>query len=568
MAPLRRAPRRHCFSQNGRRALYVLRRGTSGIDIDLRRVDIDQCPQRRNSTDVNIFAGSDKCKERTTKCVSVPGLGFRRGSYKCACLDGFYFPEPGPLRFYNGSVIEDEYEKKLQGLPSRYDELDMFECLPCAEGCATCEDGRPCLLTLNWAMRTSILSLAAVIIGILPFFVFFTVKYGEIKVVRAASPTLLRIIILGAFFIYSTTIVTYPEPNVATCTIRCWLREIGFSLSYGALMLKTWRISVIFRVRSAKAVKITDLDLLKRLGVLVAGFTALLGVRSLVAPPSVVMALSADGLKTRLCHTDWWDHAFSASNFCSFVWGIRLCIVVRKAPSEFNESKFISLTIYNEFLLTILLNISTLFLKSPANPDLLYIIFFLHNQLTITVLLVLIFGSKVYMVMKGQGRSEGATNSTLKASSAKFLSSKNSEQLGSNPTPTVAGTAGTIDFFKLTDGNVQNEMDKLTRYLEYLVTRGRPLGDPAAVAQLEAMLAAGRGHAAHVDRALQDGLGMVAPPSVDSMLTRVTGCLVTAVVGECAEPAGVREAQVQTCAVGRRCKRHSATQTVRTMACA
>ena len=36
-----------------------------------------------------------------------------------------------------------------------------------------------------------------------------------------------------------------------------------------------------------------------------------------------------------------------------------------------------------------------MFLKSPANPDLLYIIFFLHNQLTITVLLVLIFGSKV-----------------------------------------------------------------------------------------------------------------------------------------------------------------------------
>jgi len=40
------------------------------------------------------------------------------------------------------------------------------------------------------------------------------------------------------------------------------------------------------------------------------------------------------------------------------VWGIRLCIVVRKAPSEFNESKFISLAIYNEFLLSLFLNIS------------------------------------------------------------------------------------------------------------------------------------------------------------------------------------------------------------------
>jgi hypothetical protein len=45
-------------------------RGTSGIDIDLRRVDIDQCPQNNTSgvkQQMNIFAGTDKCKHRTTK---------------------------------------------------------------------------------------------------------------------------------------------------------------------------------------------------------------------------------------------------------------------------------------------------------------------------------------------------------------------------------------------------------------------------------------------------------------------------------------------------------------------
>ena len=35
------------------------------------------------------------------------------------------------------------------------------------------------------------------------------------------------------------------------------------------------------------------------------------------------------------------------------------------------------------------------FLQHPANPDLLYIIFFCHSQLTITILLCLIFASKV-----------------------------------------------------------------------------------------------------------------------------------------------------------------------------
>ena len=49
---------------------------------------------------------------------------------------------------------------------------------------------------------------------------------------------------------------------------------------------------------------------------------------------------------------------FSTVEMSFLVWGIRLCIVVRKAPSEFNESKFISMAIYNEFLLTLFLNVS------------------------------------------------------------------------------------------------------------------------------------------------------------------------------------------------------------------
>ena len=48
---------------------------------------------------------------------------------------------------------------------------------------------------------------------------------------------------------------------------------------------KMFRISVIFRVRSAKAVKITDMDLIKRLGGIVGMFVLFLIVRTLVAPP-------------------------------------------------------------------------------------------------------------------------------------------------------------------------------------------------------------------------------------------------------------------------------------------
>ena len=45
---------------------FCSNRGTSGIDIDLRRVDIDQCPSEGVSEGLNIFRGTDKCKKKTT----------------------------------------------------------------------------------------------------------------------------------------------------------------------------------------------------------------------------------------------------------------------------------------------------------------------------------------------------------------------------------------------------------------------------------------------------------------------------------------------------------------------
>merc|ERR550532_545128 len=123
------------------------------------------------------------------------------------------------------------------------------------------------------------------------------------------------------------------------------------------------------------------MDLIKRLGIIVGIFVFALLIRTLVSPPVVIIGTTSENLKAFLCSSDWWDHSFTILEFLFLLWGIRLCIMVRKAPSEFNESRFISMTIYNEFLLSI--------------------IFFCHSQLTISILLCLIFASKFYLVMKG-----------------------------------------------------------------------------------------------------------------------------------------------------------------------
>nr|XP_053640710.1 uncharacterized protein LOC128694597 [Cherax quadricarinatus] len=99
--------------------------------------------------------------------------------------------------------------------------------------------------------------------------------------------------------------------------------------------------------------------------------------------------------------------------------------MVRKAPSDIQRVQVHFTGHLQRFILSLFLNVSMLFLQSPANPDLLFIIFFCHTQLTITLLIVIIFGSKVYMVVKGQGKGGEETLSMTKPKAAKFLQRAN-----------------------------------------------------------------------------------------------------------------------------------------------
>ncbi|XP_077982612.1 putative G-protein coupled receptor CG31760 isoform X2 [Glandiceps talaboti] len=387
-------------------------KGTSGIDISLDDVDINQCSQTTNISDSgggilmhtekrNVFAGTNKCPPESTECVFLPGLGFRRGSYKCVCQKGFYFPVlQAENRFYNGTELEREHDKWLRHEPNSF---DAAGCLPCGPGCDECSDGRSCILANDWTMRTAILIIQCTVISCTSILKWFTMKYSGVKVVKAASPALLRIILMGSLILYSPILISYPEPSDISCAMIPWFNEVGFSISYGALLLKTWRISVVFRVRSAARVRITDNDLIKRLLFIVAVFVGYVTIWTIVDRPHVVNTKTLSGLKTTQCSLTWWDHAAAGGEILLLLWGIRLSFIVRKAPSEFNESKFITWAIYNETLLSMFLNIALIFLQDPANPDLRYIILFVHSQLTTTVVLGLLFGSKMYLVYKYQG---------------------------------------------------------------------------------------------------------------------------------------------------------------------
>lgn len=91
------------------------------------------------------------------------------------------------------------------------------------------------------------------------------------------------------------------------------------------------RISVIFQVRSAKTIKISDGNLLKRLGCICGVIGIFLLVRTLVSPPDVVVKRTADDLKAFLCKTDWWDYTFTSSKYF-FKYLYIFCTITLRIP--------------------------------------------------------------------------------------------------------------------------------------------------------------------------------------------------------------------------------------------
>lgn len=75
----------------------------------------------------------------------------------------------------------------------------------------------------------------------------------------------------------------YFEPTPATCLLRPWLRELGFSVFYGSILIKLYKIFTEFQTRRAHRVCLRDKDQLVYLSAIVlivvaymAGWTAMM----------------------------------------------------------------------------------------------------------------------------------------------------------------------------------------------------------------------------------------------------------------------------------------------------
>lgn len=59
------------------------------------------------------------------QCVPIQGRGFDAGGYKCECLQGFEYPFEDPITYYDGQIVEAEFQNIIEDKETR---IDMFRC--------------------------------------------------------------------------------------------------------------------------------------------------------------------------------------------------------------------------------------------------------------------------------------------------------------------------------------------------------------------------------------------------------------------------------------------------------
>ncbi|XP_052233278.1 gamma-aminobutyric acid type B receptor subunit 1-like [Dreissena polymorpha] len=99
----------------------------------------------------------------------------------------------------------------------------------------------------------------------------FNIIYRNNKIVKLSSPNINNVLLLGCFMCYATVFIKTTETdNAAVCEARVFCFCLGFTLTFGSLFSKTWRVYRIFTNKKLLRMTIKDYQLLLIIGIVVA----------------------------------------------------------------------------------------------------------------------------------------------------------------------------------------------------------------------------------------------------------------------------------------------------------
>lgn len=230
-------------------------------------------------------------------------------------------------------------------------QFSMAECGNGTEPFVTPAGEYTCLVRVDttWQVRTTFIVITSVFAALALLVLILVIVFRKNPVLRRSSIVFCSFIAIGALFLYASTYMFLWNTD-ATCALRPWILIVGFSLAYGSLFIKEWRLWRLFDVNINTKIRIDDAQLLRGLSVLVAGELGMLIIWFAVSP--FVLRVSTDLTAetiTYQCGSTGTTAVFwilVGFNSLLLLAGCIIAFLVRNLPSSFNESSFMAFSIY------------------------------------------------------------------------------------------------------------------------------------------------------------------------------------------------------------------------------
>ncbi|XP_038052112.1 gamma-aminobutyric acid type B receptor subunit 1-like [Patiria miniata] len=291
------------------------------------------------------------------------------------------------------------------------------------------EEELPQTISQDLFIGMAILAAAGIVLAI--GFLAFNVRFRNRRFIKMSSPKINNLILLGGMLMYvsiffnglDTSRVPF-DSYVWMCKANTWCLGIGFSLAFGAMFSKTWRVHKIFTSKTMMKTIIKDYQLYVMVAVLVLIVTLVLVIWEIVDPLQTVVRKAArqqtDDLDVVIipvhvtCESTWqvyWVGTLICIEGLLLVFGAFLAWETRKVTvPALNDSKYIGMSVYNTVILSFIVVPVSLILDE-VNAR--YVIMSIFNVFATTLTLCLVFVPK--LKVRNDIHPKGSMLSTMKS---------------------------------------------------------------------------------------------------------------------------------------------------------
>ncbi|KAJ3411452.1 hypothetical protein HDV05_002187 [Chytridiales sp. JEL 0842] len=344
-------------------------------------------------------------------------------------------------------------------------------------GNATAPPPPPVIPVFQYQAKMSLRYAIDALVGVCSLFTLLVAVYMilniNFKIFKASAPRFLALILLGtnisfiSIWIYSQ----YPMDD-KLCVTYGWLKYMGFAVVFGALIVKTYRISAIFTQKKNKQRNLNDGMMFIYFLIFMAVWVAILVVWTAV--PSLTPKLVIDSIPevakngtllsyntTPRCEFTAYNYVCLGAMVITLAIGVVITYQIRNTPSAFNESKYIAMATYNWVVIGVVLNAISNF--AVKDPDVIFVTESLIVIITQTGVVGFLFVPKMFEIRAGRGNDNNTFMSTNHSNSA------SGSQTGRKPS--VAGGSQHVGTSSASSApDLEKKVEELKKQVEKLTS--------------------------------------------------------------------------------------------------